>query len=155
MSKTVLCTKGEEHCHQRKQHEQGNRNRNEHSGLQESQQIFIIHLDVFQLISFSLQDIWSFPGQGLNCSCSCQPTPEPQQHQIRATSITYTTAHSNAESLIHRERPRIKTASSWIVVRLITTEPQWAFCFLAEFEVQNIVGSRQILFFPLIFMSQF
>ena len=28
-------------------------------------------------------------------------TPEPQQHQIRATSVTYTSAHGNAGSLTH------------------------------------------------------
>ena len=28
-------------------------------------------------------------------------TPEPQQRQIRATFLTYTTAHANAASLTH------------------------------------------------------
>ena len=40
-----------------------------------------------------------FPGQGLNQSCSFQPTP--QQQRIRALSVTYTTAHSNAGSLTY------------------------------------------------------
>ena len=30
-----------------------------------------------------------------------EPKPEPQQRGIRAASATYTTAHSNAESLTH------------------------------------------------------
>ena len=32
-------------------------------------------------------------------------TPEPQQRQIRAVSVTYTTAHGNAGSLTHWARP--------------------------------------------------
>ena len=39
-------------------------------------------------------------------------------------SMTYTTAHSNAGSLTHCMRPGIKPASSWMLVRFITTEPQ-------------------------------
>ena len=39
---------------------------------------------------------WKFPGQGLNWRSSCWPTPQPQQHQIRAVSVTYTTAHGNS-----------------------------------------------------------
>ena len=38
---------------------------------------------------------------------------------------TYTTAHGNAGSLIHWERPRIKPASSWILVRFISAQPWW------------------------------
>ena len=39
------------------------------------------------------------PSLGLHWSCSCQPTPQPQQHGIKATSVTYTTAHSITGSL--------------------------------------------------------
>ena len=42
----------------------------------------------------------------------------------RATSPTYTTAHSNTRSLTHWARPGIESASSWILVKFITTEPQ-------------------------------
>ena len=43
----------------------------------------------------------------------------------RYRSVTYTTAHSNARSLIHWVRPRIKPVSSWwILVGFITTEPR-------------------------------
>ena len=35
-------------------------------------------------------------------------------------------AYGNAGSLTHWARPGIKPASSWILVRFITTEPQWA-----------------------------
>ena len=69
--------------------------------------------------------IWKFPDSGSNWICSCQPVPQPQQCQIWAAFMTYTTAHGNAGSLTHRERSRIKLSSSWIWVRLITTEPQW------------------------------
>ena len=41
-----------------------------------------------------------------------------------AASVTYTTAHSNAESLTHGVRPGIEPASSWILVWSFTTEPQ-------------------------------
>ena len=49
-------------------------------------------------------------------SCSCRPMLQPQQHGIPATSVTYTTAHSNARSLTHWERPGIKPTSSWMLV---------------------------------------
>ena len=38
-------------------------------------------------------------------------------------SETYTTAHGNAGSLTHRARPGIEPVSSWILVRLVSTEP--------------------------------
>ena len=45
-----------------------------------------------------------------------------RQHQIRATSVTYTTAHGNARSLTHLARPGIKPASSWIL-GFVSAEP--------------------------------
>ena len=56
---------------------------------------------------------------GLNGSCSCRPTPQPQQCRIRASSVTYTTAHCNTGSLTHWSRPGIKPTSSWILVGLL------------------------------------
>ena len=50
--------------------------------------------------------------------------PQPQSCQIWAASAAYTTAHSNAGSLTHWGRPGIEPASSWILVRSITAEPQ-------------------------------
>ena len=35
------------------------------------------------------------------------------------------TAHTNARSLTHWARPGIKPASSWLLVRFVTAEPQW------------------------------
>ena len=37
---------------------------------------------------------------------------------------TYTTAHSNAGSLTHWMRPGIEPASSWILIKCISTEPR-------------------------------
>ena len=45
--------------------------------------------------------------------------------QIRAASLTCTTAHGNAGPLTHRVRPGIEPASSGILVRFVATEPQW------------------------------
>ena len=56
-------------------------------------------------------------------TCSCGPTPQPQQCQIQATSATYTTAHSNTESLTHWAKPGIEPTSSWILVGFVTSEP--------------------------------
>ena len=50
---------------------------------------------------------------------------QPQQGQIWATSVTYTTAHDNARSPTHCIRPGIEPASSWILVRFVSTAPQW------------------------------
>ena len=41
------------------------------------------------------------PRLGVESEPRCQPTPQPQQRRIRASSVTYTTAHSNAGSLTH------------------------------------------------------
>ena len=43
----------------------------------------------------------------------------PQQHRTQATSMSYTTAKSNAGSLTHWARPKIKPTSSWILVVFI------------------------------------
>ena len=63
--------------------------------------------------------------RGLNQSCSCWPMPQPQQCWIWVTSVTYTSAHGNAGSLIHWVRPGMEPTSSWILVMFVTTEPQW------------------------------
>ena len=46
------------------------------------------------------------------------------QHRIRATSATYTTAHSNAGSLTHWAGPGIEPATSWFLVRFLSTAPR-------------------------------
>ena len=53
------------------------------------------------------------PSLGSNWSCSCQPTPKPRQCQIRAVSVTYTTAHGKKiKSLIPRN-PSSFFSLSW------------------------------------------
>ena len=54
----------------------------------------------------------------------------PQQWQIRAMSVTYTTARCSAGFLTHRVRPGIKPTSSWILVGFITAETQGELCFI-------------------------
>ena len=49
----------------------------------------------------------------------------PQPHQIRAVSVTYTTAHGNIGPLTCWARPGIEPASSWILVRFISAGPWW------------------------------
>ena len=69
--------------------------------------------------------IWKFPGSKSYWSCSCWPMPQPQQHEIPAGSVAYITGHSSAGSLTHWARLGIELASSWILVRFVTAEPQW------------------------------
>ena len=68
--------------------------------------------------------IWKFPGWGSNWNCSCRPMPWPEQSQIQAVLWPTPAACSNSVSLTHWARPGIKLASSWMLVRFITTEPQ-------------------------------
>ena len=67
--------------------------------------VFFLWAQIFLFSSFLLFMVtlgkWKFPGQGLNQSCSCWPLPQPQPHQIRAMSVTYTTAHGSTGSLFH------------------------------------------------------
>ena len=86
--------------------------------------------------------IWKFPGQWLNWSCSCRPTPQPQQSRIQAASVTYTTAPGNTKSLTHWVRPGIEPMSLWILVRFITTGPQWE---LPLFLLDSVLGGRTFL----------
>ena len=62
------------------------------------------------------------PRRGVNRSCSCWPMPQPHQCQILATSVTYTASHTNAGSLTHWARPGIQPESSWLLVRLVTSQ---------------------------------
>ena len=79
-------------------------------------------------------------------SCSFQPIPWPKQLWIWAVYAIYTTAHSNIRSPIHWVRPGIEPASSWILVRFISTAPQWEFqtkCFLIT--VPSLLNSYWII----------
>ena len=59
-------------------------------------------------------------------AAACWPTaqPQPQPQQIWASSVTYTTAHGNARSLTHWERPGIEPATSWFLVGFVSIEPR-------------------------------
>ena len=80
---------------------------------------------LFWLFSAAPMAHESSQARGSNRSYSCWPTPQPQQCRIRAESVTYTTAHGNAGSLTHWARLGIQPASSWMLVRFISTEPLW------------------------------
>ena len=66
-------------------------------------------------------------------SCSRWPTPQPQQHQIQALSATYTTAHGNTGSLTQLTKLGIKPTTSWMLVRVTSTEPRWELPVLSTF----------------------
>ena len=67
-------------------------------------------------------------------SYSCQPVPQPQQHGIQAVSVTYTTTHGNAGSLTQGERPGVRCASLWILVRFTSTVPQGELPQIQDFQ---------------------
>ena len=82
-----------------------------------------------------------------NWSCNCWPTPQPQQHSIWAVSANYTTAHSNTGFWTHRARPGTEPGSSWMLVRVVFTEPQWKLqaVVLELFILQTILHSQDLL----------
>ena len=103
--------------------------------------IFVFIFNFFFLFRATPMAYGSSQAKGSNQSCSWWPTP--QQHQIQAVSATYTTACGNARSLIHRTRPGIKPASSWILVRFISTEPWWALlCLFLERKILSEISHR-------------
>ena len=67
--------------------------------------------------------------------------PTPQQWGVWATSATYTTAHSNTRSLTHWVRLGIQPASSWILVRFVSAEPQWE--LPSDYSWQSLKASLQ------------
>ena len=99
---------------------------------------YLILLFFFLLFYGCTHGIWKFPGYGLNQNYSCRRTPEPQQPRIWAASATYTTAHSNAGSLTHWERPGIKPTSSGILVGFISAVPQQELSAVLDFDTNNL-----------------
>ena len=57
--------------------------------------------------------------RGLIGAVAAKTRPEPQQLGTRAASATYTSAHSNAESLTHGARPGIEPATSSFLVGFV------------------------------------
>ena len=88
-----------------------------------------------------------------NWSYSCWSTLQPQQRRIWATSSTYTTAHGNAGSLTHWVRPRIESASLWMLVGFVncwvpTGTPCvlffcFLFCFVFDREAVDLLRERE------------
>ena len=64
------------------------------------------------------------PGLGVESELQLLAMPQPQQLRIWAASVTYTTVHGNAGSLIHWARLGVEPASSWIPVGIISAVPQ-------------------------------
>ena len=64
-------------------------------------------------------------GESLELQMLAHATGTAKLCWISATSATYTTAWGNTGSLTHWERPGIEPKSSWILVRFVTSEPQW------------------------------
>ena len=60
----------------------------------------------------------------LGVQSELQPLATATATAMWEPSCIYTTAHSNARSPTHCARPGVELASSWILVGLITTEPQ-------------------------------
>ena len=85
-------------------------------------QVFLVLFVLFLGLHLEPMEV---PGQGWNRSGSGQRTPQSQQHRIRATSAIYTTAHGNTRSLTHWAGPGIEPTSSWLRIRVFTSEPQW------------------------------
>ena len=84
-----------------------------------------------------------------------QPTTQPQQHRIPAASKTYSTPWGNTRSLTHWVGPGIEPASSWILVRFVTPEPQrefWCMHFYSSWHTERLnnlpkIAQRWILHF--------
>ena len=51
------------------------------------------------------------------------------RRRIRDTAAGLHHSQSNTGSLIYRVRPGTEPASSWVLVRFVTTEPRWELLF--------------------------
>ena len=74
---------------------------------------------------------------------------QPQQCQIQAASATYTAPHSNTGCLTHWVRPGTEPASSWILVRFVTSwatvgTPYFIFFLTAVHLLLSLLVSFQI-----------
>ena len=71
-------------------------------------------------------------------------------HVIGATPASLHHSHCNTRSLIHQARPGIEPTSSWILVRFISTEPQWELPHIIySFPLWFIIGYW--IHFPLLY----
>ena len=74
---------------------------------------------------------------------------QPQQSMIQAAFATYTTAHSNAESLTHWARPGIEPETSWFLVGFVSAAPLWELLkvILTPVSPSSYIPPNQILLF--------
>ena len=77
---------------------------------------------------------------------------QPQQCQIWAVSVTYTTAHGNAGSLTHWARSGITPATSWFLVRFVSTVPQQELWILFLYLVFTLSFIKHILHFIVVLL---
>ena len=76
-------------------------------------------------------------------SCHHWSTPQPQPYQIWAVSVTHTTSQGNAGSLNHRAKLGIEPASSWMLVRFVSTESQWELqCTTSSYSMPLLMDIR-------------
>ena len=61
-------------------------------------------------------------------SCSLRPTPQPQQCQIQACLRPTSQLVATPHPLTCWARPGIEPASSWMLARFLSAEPQWGLC---------------------------
>ena len=97
-----------------------------------------IYLFIYCLLGPHLWNV-EVPSLGAHLSYSHWSTPQPQECQIRATSVTYTTAHGNTRSLTHWARPGIEFESSCILVRFLLAETWWELQTVAFLRVFSFV----------------
>ena len=104
---------------------------------------------------------WKFSGWGSNRNYSCWPTPKLEQGQIRASSLTYTAACSNARSFNPlseaRDRTRILMDTSRIL-NLLTHNGNSRFSIYFSFAFISILTISSILiitFCPFTFNALF
>ena len=76
---------------------------------------------IFRLFFFLRSHLWHMEVPRLGVKSEPKLPPYTTATTV---SETYTTAHSNASSLTHWERPGIKPESSWILVGFISIVPQ-------------------------------
>ena len=105
----------------------------------------------FPFLRLHLQHM-EVPKIGVKLDLQLGPIPQPWQHWIRATSVTYAAACSNARSLIHWVRRGIESTSFLMdtMSGVHHSEPQWK---LPNFFSLHVVSMLVFLSPHLIFSS--
>ena len=92
--------------------------------------------------------IGGFPGQGSNQSYSRQPMPQPQQCWIQAASAAYTIVHETPDPQPTTDQGQGSKLSSWILVRFVSTEPQWELPKKAFLKIMRLCFISVLVTFP-------